>query len=155
MNWLMKILRKGNKKRAGFTLIELMIVVIVVGILAAAAIPIYSRVMDRARASEGKALLGTIRTHYLAETAEKKTLTYPAGSTLMDWGIDTSKNRWWRIDPDETPTITNFTFDWSVAVFTITGTHTDIDNIQLQIDCDTGEFEENFNYPTVDLLASV
>ncbi|TET43540.1 prepilin-type N-terminal cleavage/methylation domain-containing protein, partial [Candidatus Aerophobetes bacterium] len=30
----MKIFSKGNKKRAGFTLIELMIVVIVVGILA-------------------------------------------------------------------------------------------------------------------------
>ena len=138
MNWLMKILRKGNKKRAGFTLIELMIVVIVVGILAAAAIPIYSRVMDRARASEGKALLGTIRTHYLAETAEGVTLTYPAGSTVLVWGIDTSKNKWWTADPAD------FTTAWAGTTFTITGVDPDIAGIILAIDCDTGDFTETY-----------
>ena len=135
MNWLMKVLSKGKKKRARFTLIELMIVVIVVGILAAAAIPIYSRVMDRARGSEGKALLGTVRTHYLAETAEGITLTYPSGSTLLVWGIDTSKNRWWTVDPGD------FTTAWDGTTFTITGAaDTDIDGIILAINCDTGVF---------------
>jgi len=136
MMWLMKIFSKGNKKRAGFTLIELMIVVIVVGILAAAAIPIYSRVMDRARASEGKALLGTVRTHYLAETAEGKTLTYT--SNLSEWGIDTSKNRWWKADPGD------FTSGWAPSTFTITGVHADIAGIVLAIDCDTGIFTDTW-----------
>jgi len=132
MMWLMKIFSKGKKKRAGFTLIELMIVVIVVGILAAAAIPIYSRVMDRARASEGKALLGTVRTHYLAESAEGVTVTY---TTLTAWGIDTSKNRWWTADPGD------FTTAWDGNTFTITGAaDTDIDGIILAINCDTGIF---------------
>ena len=135
MMWLMKIFSKGNKKRAGFTLVELMIVVIVVGILAAAAIPIYSRVMDRARASEGKALLGTIRTHYLAEAAEGVTVAY---TTLTAWGIDTSKNRWWIVDP------TDFTTDWTPTSFTITGVAADIAGIILAINCDNGIFTETW-----------
>lgn len=139
MMWLMKIFSKGNKKRAGFTLIELMIVVIVVGILAAAAIPIYSRVMDRARASEGKALLGTVRTHYLAETAEGVTLAYI--SNLSEWGIDTSKNRWWRADPADFTT----TWDGTTFTFTIAGAAgTDIEGITLGINCETGVFTETW-----------
>ena len=135
MMWLMKIFSKGNKKRAGFTLIELMIVVIVVGILAAAAIPIYSRVMDRARASEGKAILGTVRTHYLAESAEGVTVIY---TNLTAWGIDTSKNRWWIVDP------TDFTSTWAAPTFTITGVATDIASIVLTINCDNGVFTETY-----------
>ena len=146
MMWLMKIFSKGNKKRAGFTLIELMIVVIVVGILAAAAIPIYSRVMDRAYASEGKALLGTIRTHYLTEDAENRTLSVPT-DLEVDWGIDTSNNKWWRVLD------TDFTIDWTSPQATIAGmaANTDIDNIELRIHCQTGEFWENFDYPITTL----
>ncbi|GAI92602.1 unnamed protein product [marine sediment metagenome] len=112
-----------------------MIVVIVVGILAAAAIPIYSRVMDRARASEGKALLGTVRTHYLAETAEEIPVVY---TSLTAWGIDTSKNRWWTVDPGD------FTTAWASPTFTITGVASDIAGIILVIDCDTGLFTETY-----------
>jgi len=146
MKWLMRILSKGNKSKRGFTLIELMIVVIVVGILAAAAIPMYSRAMDRARGSEGKALLGTVRTHYLVETAEGTTLTYTNGtSTLLVWGIDTSTNRWWKVDPADFTT----SWDGTTHVFTITGVHADIDNIQLAIDCATGLFTiENYSFGT-------
>ena len=138
MMWLMKIFSKGNKKRAGFTLVELMIVVIVVGILAAAAIPIYQRSMDKAYASEGKALLGTIRTHYITEVAAGVTVTF---SDLATWGIDTSKNKWW------TTEAADFTTGWASSVFTITGLVDPIDAIQLAINCDDGEFTiENYNY---------
>ena len=139
MKWLTKMLVNSKKKR-GFTLIELMIVVIVVGILAAAAIPIYSRVMDRARASEGKAILGTVRTHYLAESAEGTTVVYNTGTDdLMVWGIDTSKNRWWTDDN------TDFTSAWDGTSFTISGVDgTDIEGIILAINCDTGEFTETW-----------
>lgn len=50
-----------RKNQRGFTLVELMIVVIIVGILAAVAIPMYQGATERAKASEAVAALGTIR----------------------------------------------------------------------------------------------
>jgi prepilin-type N-terminal cleavage/methylation domain-containing protein len=50
-----------SRNQKGFTLVELMIVVIIVGILAAVAIPMYQGATERAKASEAVAALGTIR----------------------------------------------------------------------------------------------
>ncbi len=49
---------KNNK---GFTLIELMIVISIIGILAAIATPQYASYIARASTSEGKSLIGPIR----------------------------------------------------------------------------------------------
>lgn len=61
------------KSRKGFTLIELMVVVLIVGILAAVAIPILRGRIDSAKWSEGKAMLGSIATAIRAYAAEKGT----------------------------------------------------------------------------------
>jgi len=58
-------------KRKGFTLIELMVVIFIVGILAAVAIPIMRGRIDSAKWSEGKAAMGSIRTSARAFSAEK------------------------------------------------------------------------------------
>ena len=52
-------LRKS--RMSGFTLVELMVVVIIIGILAAAAVPIYTAQTRRAKTSEALAGLGAIR----------------------------------------------------------------------------------------------
>ena len=59
------------KRRKGFTLIELMVVILIVGILAAVAIPILRGRIDAAKWSEGKAMMGSIGTAIRAYHAEK------------------------------------------------------------------------------------
>ena len=52
--------------RKGFTLLELMIVVAIVGVLAAVALPLYTEYMKKARTAEAKANVGDIRVAQLA-----------------------------------------------------------------------------------------
>ena len=51
---------KGRKKNSGFTLVELMIVVAIIGILAAVAIPAFSKYIKKSRTAEASQTLNKI-----------------------------------------------------------------------------------------------
>jgi len=60
-------------QKKGFTLIELMVVIMIVGILAAVSVPMMSGRVDAAKWSEGSATAGSIRVGVRAYVAEHGT----------------------------------------------------------------------------------
>lgn len=58
----MRIQRTHSPRRLGFTLIELMVVVAIIGILASIAIPLYQRFTLKAKTAEAANNIGAIRT---------------------------------------------------------------------------------------------
>lgn len=114
MKWMVRNLANRKKRSAGFTLVELMIVIIIVGVLAAAAVPIYRAYVRRARASEAKATIGLIKSAEEVYYAEHDDYLPNSDGDLSNdnlatLGVDMSKNTWWKettatfsIDIDET-----------------------------------------------------
>ena len=72
----------------GFTLIELMIVVAIIGILAAVAIPAYQDYTQRAQMSEALTMTAAAKTA-ISEYAQNNG-AYPATAKLKDLGLDGS-----------------------------------------------------------------
>ena len=85
---------KSFRKQEGFTLIELMIVVAIIGILAAIAIPNFIQYQMRSRTSEAKTNLSAVKTAELAFQAENRCFltstevvpaTVPNNGAMVAW----------------------------------------------------------------------
>lgn len=72
-------MKKMLKNKKGFTLIELMIVVAIIGILAAIAIPNFMNYQCKAKQAEAKTVLGNIRVAQEAYLAEYDTYSDDTG----------------------------------------------------------------------------
>lgn len=70
--------------RKGFTLLELIIVIIIIGVLATLGFTQYTKVMEKGRAAEARAVLGTLRTAQNAYFQEFGAYT----ATIADTGVD-------------------------------------------------------------------
>jgi prepilin-type N-terminal cleavage/methylation domain-containing protein len=73
------------RNRKAFTMVELMVVVLIVGILAAVAVPLMSGRIDSSKWSEAKAAMGTIASALRSYAAEKGSFT--SAPALSDIGL--------------------------------------------------------------------
>jgi prepilin-type N-terminal cleavage/methylation domain-containing protein len=69
-NWAQRITTKKHKNNKGFTLIELMVVIVIVGILSAVAIPKFVDASQKSKASEFPTVLSAIYNGELAYQAQ-------------------------------------------------------------------------------------
>lgn len=123
------------KSKAGFTLVELMVVAIIVAILAAVAIPLMMGNKDRAIATEAQAALGTVRTALQVYKAEHSAFPTTSGSVAPYTVLSTIRagdleGKYFKdVDYTVNSTISNYTI--YAAATTLNGLSTNVTLNQL------------------------
>ena len=103
--------RKASSQK-GFTLVELMIVIVIVGILAAVALPNFLNQTDKAKATEAKTNLSAILKQAQAKFVEDGVAPFTTTADLnANYGA-----------PASGATLFNYTGAWTSPVYTVTAT---------------------------------
>ena len=91
-----KTMKNIIKTKKGFTLVELVIVIVIVGILSVISVPIYRGYVEKAMMTEGKVLIGAIAKAELAYHVEHGYFfdTYGQTDYSSELDIDTSANKY-------------------------------------------------------------
>ena len=103
--------------KKGFTLVELLVVVLIIGILAAVAVPQYGKAVERARASEAFILLKSV--HQAAQAYQMEHGTYPDSFDELAVSIPWTGNTKWRNDGVMRDTRSNDL--WSLQIYKESG----------------------------------
>jgi prepilin-type N-terminal cleavage/methylation domain-containing protein len=78
----------------GFTLIELMVVIVIIGVLASLAIPRFTEASDKAKFAEVPRVLATFESAVMAAAAEIADATTLDSSNLIFSAPDSSSSKW-------------------------------------------------------------
>jgi prepilin-type N-terminal cleavage/methylation domain-containing protein len=82
-------MQKMAAKRGGFTLVELAVVIVIIGVLAAFGVPRFLQSVERAKAAEAFAYLSSVRA--AQERYQARQGTYSTDVTLLDVELGTPK----------------------------------------------------------------
>ena len=100
-------MNKSKQLQAGFTLIELMIVVVIIGILASIAVPSYREYINRARASEATSALSQMRIRM--EQYFQDNRTYAGNDAVLCAAPTGTNTTYFAFSCSSAPTATTYT----------------------------------------------